>query len=249
MFLKKIRFDSYWKRNVLPKVQQKTLEIDKDLPKYNVIAEVEKRLGFPLPSNKITIYLLYFSEPHGIKITGTRFITSVTYPFSIVMRNAIHEMMHPPFDLSRDNELKEALDSLRADAFLMDKVLNHNPSFGYNSFEGFIEEDSVQALEQVISEKFKVEVEARKRWKTNDDGMHVFAIALYSLMKEEDFNGERESFRDFLFRMIRSGKLKAGSIKPINDAFYSQRAAQQSLDARRNSLPHKNVHSLTQSCA
>ncbi len=97
------------------------------------------------------------------------------------MRNAIHEMMHPPFDLSRDRELKEALDGLRADAFLMDKVLNHNPSFGYNSFEGFIEEDSVQALEQVISEKFKVEVEARKRWKTNDDGMHVFAIALYSL--------------------------------------------------------------------
>jgi len=46
-------------------------------------------------------------------------------------------------------------------------------------------------------------------------------------MKEEDFNGERESFRDFLIRMIRSGKLKAGSIKPINDAFYSQHAVEQ----------------------
>jgi len=98
--------------------------------------------------------------------------------------------------------LKEALDSLRADAYLMDKVLNHNPSFGYNSFEGFIEEDCVQALNQVISEKFKVEVEARKRWKTNDDGMHVFAIALYSLMKEEDFNGEREAFRDKAVKLL-----------------------------------------------
>jgi len=169
--------------------------------------------------------MLYYSRPHGIKITGTRFITNVDYPFDIVMRNAIHEMMHPPFNLSRDPELKEALDSLRADAFLMDKVLNHNPSFGYNSFEGFIEEDCVQALDQVISEKFKVEVEAHKRWKTNDGGMHVFAIVLYSIMKDEDFNGERESFRDFLTRMIRSGKLKAGNIKPIYDAFYSQRTS------------------------
>lgn len=191
---------------------------------YNVVAEVEKRLGYALPSNVITIYLLYYSRPHGIKITGTRFITDVAYPFDIVMRNAVHEMMHPPFDLSKDSELKAALDGLRADAFLMDKVLNHNPSFGYNSFEGFIEEDSVQALEQVIAEKFKVETEARKRWKTNDDGMHVFAVALYSIMKEENFDGTRESFRDFLLRMIRSGKLKAGNIKQINDAFYSRRA-------------------------
>jgi hypothetical protein len=236
LFLKEIRFDRYWQQNVLPKVRQKTLEIDKDLPKYNVVAEVEKRLGFALPSNKITIYMLYFSKPHGIKITGTRFITNVAYPFDIVMRNAIHEMMHPPFDLSGDRELKEALDDLRTDAFLMDKVMNHNPSFGYNSFEGFIEEDSVQALDQVINEKFKVEVEARKRWKTNDDGMHVFAIALYSLMKEENFNGERESFRDFLIRMIHSGKLKAGSIKPINDAFYSQRAAQQIIGREAKQL-------------
>lgn len=28
LFLKEIRFDRYWKRNVLPKIQQKTLEID-----------------------------------------------------------------------------------------------------------------------------------------------------------------------------------------------------------------------------
>ena len=220
-FLKNIHFDDYWKRNILPKVQQKIRETVKDVSNYNVIAEVEKHLGSPLPSNQITIYLLYYSRPHGIKITGTRFITNIEYPFDIVMRNAIHEMMHPPFDLSRDRALAEALNSLQEDVFLMDKVLHHNPSFGYNSFAGFIEEDCVQSLDQVISEKFKVELDARKRWKNNDDGMHVLAVALYSLMKEEHFTGERESFRDFLIRMIRSGRLKAGRIKPINDAFYS----------------------------
>jgi hypothetical protein len=225
LFLKAIQFESYWGQNILPKVESKIAEIRKDLPKYNVINEVEKLLGFQLPSTELTVYILNYSQPHGIRVTGLRFLTDAAYPFKIVLRNAVHETMHPPYNLARDGELKEALDLLRADAFLMDKVNNHNPTFGYNSFEGFIEEDCVQALEQLINEKFKVEVEARKRWKENDDGMHVFAVALYNLMKEESFTGEHETFRDFLIRIIRSGKLKAGSIKPIYDAFYSQRAS------------------------
>jgi hypothetical protein len=129
--------------------------------------------------------------------------------------------MHPPY-LAHDVELKAALDRLRTDTFLIDKVTRHDPAFGYNSFEGFIEEDSVQALEQIINEKFGVEVEARKRWKENDDGMHVFAVALYSLMREEDFGSGSEPFHDFLIRMIRSGKLAAGRIEPIYNSFYSQ---------------------------
>jgi len=224
VFLKAIQFESYWQKNILPRIERKIDAIKKDLPKDNVIAEVEKLLGFGLSSNQLTVYLLNYSQPHGIRVTGMRFLTHVGYPFSIVMRNAVHEPMHPPYDLARDRELKDALDSLRSDAFLMDKVNNHNPSFGYNSFEGLVEEDCVQALEQVISEKFKVEVEAHQRWKENDDGMHVFAVALYSVMKEEKFEAGREPFRGFLIRMIQSGKLAAGRIKPIHDAFYSQNA-------------------------
>lgn len=225
LFLKTSQFENYWKQNILPKVERKIADIRKDLPNYNVVTEVERLLGFRLPSDKLTVYILNYSQPHGIRVTGLRFLTDAAYPFKIVMRNAVHEPMHPPYNLARDRELKETLDSLRADAFLMDKVNNHNPAFGYNSFEGFIEEDCVQALEQVINEKFKVEVEARKRWKENDAGMHVFAVALYSVMKEEKFDGERETFRDFLIRMIHTGKLKAGSIQPIYDTFYSQRAS------------------------
>jgi hypothetical protein len=169
--------------------------------------------------------VLSYSLPHGIKITGTRFITNVAYPFDLVIVIAVHEMMHPPYDLAHDPELKKAIESLKADTFLMDKVLNHNPSFGYNSFEGLVEEDCVQALDQTINEQLKTAGDARKRWKQSDDGIHVFAVALYSVMKEEKFDGERETFRNFLIRMIRSGKLKAGNIKPIYDAFYFQRAS------------------------
>ena len=220
-FLKSINFESYWKQEVLPKIEGKIAEIKKDLPKYNVINEVERLLGTRLASNSLTVYILNYSQPHGIRVTGLRFLTDAAYPFKIVLRNAVHEPMHPPYRLATDADLKTALDSMRTDTFLMDKITNHNPAFGYNSFEGFIEEDCVQALEQIINEKFQVEVEAHKRWKQNDDGMHVFAVALYSLMKEQNFAAGREPFRDFLIRMIRSGKLVPGKFEAIHKTFYA----------------------------
>jgi hypothetical protein len=222
LFLKDIEFRSYWEQSVLPQVKEKIASIEGELPEYNVIKEQESLLGFALPSNTITVYMLYYSQPHGIKITGTRFLTDAAWPFEIVLRNAVHEMMHPPYDLPHDLKLGEALSLLKEDEFLMDKVLNHNPAYGYNSFEGFIEEDCVQALEQIINEKLGMEREAHLRWKESDEGMHVFAVALYNVMKEENYNERGELFRDFLVRMIRSGKLGPGKIKGIYDDFYSE---------------------------
>ena len=222
LFFKDIEFESYWKQNVLPTVKEKIASIEKELPKYNVIKEQESHLGFALPSNKISVYMLFYCQPHGIKITGTRFLTDAVWPFEIVLRNAVHEMMHPPYDFPNDEELQNTLSLLKKDDFMMDKVLNHNPAFGYNSFEGYIEENCVQALEQMINEKLKIEREAHQRWKESDDGMHVFAVALYNIMKEENYNQKGELFRDFLVRMIRTGKLSPGKTKVIYDDFYSQ---------------------------
>jgi hypothetical protein len=144
----------------------------------------------------------------------------VDWPFAIVLRNAVHEMMHPPFDLANDHELRKALSTFEHDDFLMDKIRNHDPAYGYNTFGGFIEEDCVQALDQVINERMGVAVEPRRRWKESDGGMHVFAVALYSVMKEENFDAKKETFRDFLVRIIRSDKLSPGKIKSIYDNFY-----------------------------
>jgi hypothetical protein len=130
--------------------------------------------------------------------------------------------MHPPYHLAQDAILTKALESLQADPFLMDKVNHHNPAFGYNSFSGFVEEDCVQALEQLINEKFQVAVEPRRRWKENDDGMHVLAVALYRLMKHEKFDGHNQSFRDWLVGTIREGKLKSGKIRELYTQFYAE---------------------------
>lgn len=221
IFLNDTGFPEYWKENILPKVESKILEFNSDVDKYNVIGIVEDHLGSKLESNRITVYLLFYSQPHGIKITGTRFLTDIAWPFSILIRTASHEMMHPPFDLKNDTLLIETLSKLKQDQFLMDKVMNHNPSFGYNSFEGFAEEDCVQALDQIINEKLGISRDPRKRWKENDDGMHVLAIALYNIMKEDNYNEEKLLFRDFLIKNINNGRLLNGNIEKIYLEFYN----------------------------
>jgi hypothetical protein len=220
-YLKEINFEGYWKQNILPKVETKINEIKPDLPKYDVIKENEYYLGFNLQSDTITVYMLYYSQPHGIKITGTRFLTDIAWPFNILLRTAVHEMMHPPYDFTNDEEIKNLINSFGKDEFLMDKVLHHNPSFGYNSLEGLFEEDCVQRLTRLINEKFNIPRDARKRWKENDDGIHVFAVGLYQVMKSENYNEKNEKFRDFLLRINRYGILKPGMIKDYYDKFYN----------------------------
>ena len=219
--LKRIHFEADWEKHVRPRVEKARAAIAQDLPKYNVIPRIESVLGSPSPSNKITVYLLNYSEPHGIKITGSRFLTHYSYPFRIVLRNAIHEMMHPPYDLAHNAALRASLQSLRTDAFLMDKVEHHNPSFGYNTLEGLEEEDCVQALEQILAESFGMGGDPRRYWKEQDDGIHVLAVALYSLMKQQHFADGHEPFPGFLNRMIHSGALSNGRIEELNRAFFA----------------------------
>jgi hypothetical protein len=219
--LKRIHFDADWQTAVKPRIEKSRAAIARDLPRYNVIPTIESVLGSPRPTNKITVYLLYYSQPHGIKITGTRFLTHYSYPFRIVLRNAIHEMMHPPYNLAHDASLRASLQSLRSDAFLMDKVEHHNPSFGYNTLEGLEEEDCVQALEQILAEPLGMGGDPQRYWKQQDDGIHVLAVALYSLMKQQHFPDGKEAFPAFLNRMIQSAALSNGCIEELNKAFFA----------------------------
>jgi len=218
-FLKQNDFKKYWSENILPRIE-KRINIEKaGIDKYDVIAQNELMLGAKLPSDTITVYMLYYNRPHGIKITGMRFITSIQWPFEITIRTSAHEMMHPPYDYKNDEELRSVIELFRSDEFVMDKVNNHNKSLGYNDLEGLFEEDCVQAMDQMISERLGVSVDACKRWQESDEGIHVLAIALYRIMKEENYGSGSERFRDFLIRTVRSGKLRPGGIKEYYDRF------------------------------
>lgn len=223
-FLKTIQFESYWRSAILPRIENRIRVVEPELAGYNVVAADEAVLGATLPSNQVTVYVLFYNNPHGIRLTGTRFVSGSNWPITVVVNNAAHELLHPPYDLARDREVREAIEPLRGDAFLMHHVTTHNPSFGYNSLESLVEEDCVRALDQLVMEALNIARDPRARWKEEDEGMHVFAVALYSLFKQERYTGAPEPFRDFLVRMIRSGTLAAGRIEPLHAEFYRGRA-------------------------
>jgi hypothetical protein len=221
LFLKEAGFEDYWRRSVLPGVAARAAAFAEGLSRHDVIGEVEGRLGFRLSSDFVDVYVLHFARPHGIRLTGARIVTDGSYPLEVFLRLTVHELLHPPFRLAQDKELKRSLDALRADAFLMEKVARHNPSFGYNSFESFVEEDCVRALEQVISERLGFAADARRRWAEEDGGIHVLAVVLYELMRRDGYCGRREVFGDFLLRSLRAGSLAPGKIKAVHDSFYT----------------------------
>jgi hypothetical protein len=220
-FLKELNFEDYWRENLLPGLTERIAVLKTELAQYDVVAEVEKKLGAALPSHTIIVYVLYYTKPHGIKITGTRFITSPDWGTNIVVRTAGHEMMHPPFDLANSPELQQAIENLKQDPFLMQVFDRHDPSFGYNTVEGLLDEDCVQALDQLIAEELGTAAEPRQRWKKSDEGLHVFAACLYSLLKEEGYGSRPsgEQFQAHLLKLMRT-RLLPGHLKTLYDKFY-----------------------------
>jgi hypothetical protein len=217
--LDRVGFPAYWEANAKAKIEKRIAEISAELPKYNVIPAIESYLGFPLPSQTITVYLLAYSEPHGIRITGLRFLTHVSYPFRIVLHNAIHEPMHPPYHAD-EPKVHEAIELLGRDPLVMDKVQHHDPSFGYNTTAGYIEEDSVQALEELVSEKFGVGHNACEYWKEQDGGMHVLAAAIYTDYKQAT-SQKPEPYSQWFARAVEDGQLRGTNLQKTLDAFFS----------------------------
>ena len=221
-FLRDQDFAGYWQRESFPQIAPGMEMLQSTLPSYDILPEVEKQLGYPLGSPEITAYLIHFTRPHGISLSGTRFITSPAWPAETIIRTSIHKMMHPPFD-THNQVLRQLIEALRQDAFLMSRFVGHNPSFGYNTLEGLIEEGCVQTLDQIISEHFGVACDPRERWKQADEGLHVFAVALYATMTKDGSGAQTRqgAFQDYLIKELQT-TLRPGQIRPIYDEFYQQ---------------------------
>jgi hypothetical protein len=166
------------------------------------------------------VYLLSYSEPHGIRITGLRFLTHVSYPLSIVLHNAIHEPMHPPYHVD-DPKVRDAIDLLGRDPLVIDKVQHHDPSFGYNTTAGYIEEDSVQALEELVGEKVGVGRNPCQYWKEQDGGMHVLAAAIYTDYKQASSANPDLSYAQWFVRAVQDGQLRGSNLQKAVQTFFS----------------------------
>lgn len=209
--LKDAGFPAFRAQYVAPRAAVRVPALSDKLAGLDVIAEQERLLGRQFPDPSLEVILLYFSKPHGIKIQGQRFLTHLDYPDQIVIRNAAHEMLHPPFDM--DGPLAKALlERLGQDQLLTRIVAEHNPAFGYNSLEGVLNEDTVQALEQIVSERLGFAAPPDKRWRMADDGMHVLAAGLYGLMKADGYDRTGGNIEAWMRRALDDGRLDPGPL-------------------------------------
>lgn len=162
----------------------------------------------------IEIILLQFSNPHGIKIIGQRFLNGINYPVEIPIRNAGHEVLHPPVPMEGE-AAKAAMVIFEKDALLHRILAERDKSYGYGSIQGLFDEGLVKALDQLISERLGVPEDPRQRWRTQDGGMHILAAAFYGLMKQDGYARSGGDLEQWLLRQASKGTLAP---KPLHAA-------------------------------
>jgi len=216
--LDRVGFAAYWAQTAKPRIDARIAELSHDLPQYDFVPSVEKYLGIPLPTHTVTTYVLAYSQPHDIRVTGLRFLTNVSYPFTIVLHSAIHESMHPPYS-REDPAVRHAVEVLGSDPLILDKVAHHDRSAGYNTTVGYIEEDSVQALEEIVSEELGVGRFARGYWYAQDGGMHVLAPAIYLAYKQA-LAQHPEPYSQWFVQAVERGQLNGPPLRSAIRRFF-----------------------------
>ena len=212
-------FEDWWKTTAEEPSRTRADELEPVLAKIDVVPMIEKAVGRRLESEPITLYAARFCRPHGIRITGNRFLLDIVDsrdPLPTAVATAIHEMVHPPFDVNEPRMVR-IIGVLEQDPFVHRRWKDHDPSFGYNTFKGYVDEDVTKALDQLIGERVGMTFtdDVQERWIQNDEGMHVLAAAVYELMKAENFLDGRENAAEFLERMVLDKRLAPGKIEAL----------------------------------
>jgi len=205
-------FERWWREGIEPKSNARAAELLGTLARHDVLGEHRRLLGPGFMVRDIEVILLYFSRPHGIRIQGDRYLTNAGYPAHIVLRNAAHEPLHGGLALD-EPQLRDVVRQLTSGRLIANAVAKHDAKFGYNSARGYAEEDLVQALEQVVSERLGFALDNRKRWREGDDGMHILAASVYELMQETGFARDGGSFREWLVASTARGAFSDAEVE------------------------------------
>lgn len=186
-------------------IEARAAEIARALAGYDVIQWQRKLTGRAFEP-EISIVLLQFSKPHGIKVQGQTFLQSVDYDIATTVRIAAHEMLHPPVPMD-GAAAKAAMAVLERDTLIMRIVREHDPRWGYTTLEGYLNEDLCEALDQLIGEALGVARNPSDRWHKADDGMHVLAAGLYALLRQDKWVETGGNIEQWLARAAATGRL------------------------------------------
>ena len=204
-------FASYWAEIAAPTLEMRVEATRKYLQRFDIIPEHERLLGRFLDP-EIDVFLLYFSKPYGIRVTGQRLASHHSYPMYIQLRTATHEMFHPPFERG-DHSVYERLDQLRTDPWMQSILTGHDPAIGYNTFPELLDESATQALDQIVADRMGFDLGPSARWRTADGGMHMLAAAIYQMLREDRFGNTGGTFAEWFDSAIDRGLFAPAEVK------------------------------------
>lgn len=217
-WMKDAGFEKDYRENYYPQIEVKAKVLTRQANTYNIIPVIEAALGIALPSDTITIYLSHYVQPFGIGLDANKSLLLADLDINTIIDDAIHENLHL-IDV-QEPDLWEAVGPLQQDGFYMKSFESHDFSNGYKTFEAYLEEDLVEGLDQFLAEKVGAAVNARLRWSNSPTGLDVLSPVVYSMLKKENYSPAQETYHDFLIRMVKEEKLKAGMIESANHQFF-----------------------------
>lgn len=197
-------FEAYWQENLLPGLSVSAAETQAFVQGYNVVPVVEQYLGRPLPGDTVTLYLVYFQRPYGHRLTGTQLVSVPGISPTAQVQTVIHELLHPAID-SADADARRAAQRLAGNAFFRQAFEQRDARYPYNTWNSYVDENAVRALEQVICAQMGLP--QRWSWAGEDGGMHVLAPVLVDLMRAQNYPASGESFDAFFLRNVSDGTL------------------------------------------
>ena len=194
----------WWATHAEPGLQRRCGELRDSLAGYDLVPLVEQCTGVRFGARTVELCVLRWAAPHGIRVTGTRFLSDVRYAADTVLNIAVHELLHPPWPPG--HPVKRRLDALAADPFLAARFASRDPVAGYNTWAGYAEEDAAQALDQFLNTQLGRNSRGNPvtRWTDADGGMHVLALLLHDAL-QHGFDPEACRYADFLDRALSDG--------------------------------------------
>jgi hypothetical protein len=203
----------WWTEHAEGDLQHRCGELRQELAGYDLVPLVERHTGLSFTTRAVELCVLRWAAPHGIRVTGTRFLTDTRYRTDTVLNIAVHELLHPPWP--PDHPVKKSLDALAADPFLSARFAGRDPDAGYNTWSGYAEEDAAQALDQFLNTQLgrNSRGEPVARWAVADDGMHVLALLLHDTLQRGGFDPKTGSYADFLARALSDPQMWPGDLQ------------------------------------
>jgi hypothetical protein len=195
----------WWAEHAEPQLQRRCGELRQELAPYDLVPFVERYTSVALPARQVELCVLRWAAPHAIRVTGVRFLGDVRYDRHVLLNNAVHELLHPPWPAH--HRVKRMLGALSVDPFLASRFAARDPAAGYGTWPAYVEEDAAQALDQLlITELGQARKDPVTRWTTADGGMHVLALLLHDTLIRAGFDAAQDSYADFLARELASGQ-------------------------------------------